>query len=84
MKSKLIVPKQKNKPDIKCPILMEYVDKGPKKCVVLFLTKGTGIQMTEGSCLTIGQYRENLISIDDTDVWRPFEGTVELSNDDYN
>ena len=67
--------------EIKFPVLMESTD---NKCVVLFNGESEGmvlLLLKENEFEYVGHYSDNWIKCTNTNVWKPFTGTIELSNE---
>ena len=71
--------KKEEAKEINFPVLMEGTESG---CVVLFNGGCEGIVISEGTNnKPVGYYSENWIECSNTDYWKPFTGTIELSNE---
>lgn len=71
--------KKEEAKDIEFPILMEAINSGG--AVVLFIKECEGIVIIKGYNVHVGYYSERWIKCTNTNVWKPFTGIIELSNE---
>lgn len=67
--------------EVTFPVLMEYIDVGDGKFVVMFTSNTEGVVVySEHTNRFVGERNDDWFCYNDTRIWKKFTGVVELSN----
>lgn len=70
--------KDTEKRAIEFPALMQDVK---SSLIVLATDEQTGVVVNQGLCWGLGQFRTDWAYFDDSACWKPYKGTITLSNE---